>query len=125
MFKIIFFYNKDMKKIYKNIENNQNEIDKKENIYIFIHSEWTDTCTLDEINKTICRKLYNEIGTFYYDNNKIIINWHKWKDEDIFIYIYNCYYHINFFNKYINNFDIDIIDLYFDKLNKKFIINKN
>ena len=100
----------------------EEKLDKKS--YIFVHSEWTDRCILNE-KKYISRSLNNEIGKFRYDNKKIIINWEKWNGDDIFIYIYNCYYHINFFNKYINNYNIDIIDLYFNKLNTKFIVNKD
>ena len=123
------FQKNNIKYIEENVDINKNPIIFSEenldkNSYIFVHLEWTDICILND-KKYIHRKLNNEIGKFYYDNNKIIINWDKWIGNDIFIYIYNCYYHINFFNKYINNFDIDIIDLYFDKLNTKFIINKD
>ena len=90
---------------------------------IFIHSEWTDTCILK--NNKIYRTSNKDIGKFYYDNNKIIVNWKKSNDNDIFINMYNCYYHIIFFNKYINNYNIELIDLYFDKIKTEFIINKD
>ena len=54
--------------------------------YIFVHSEWSDTCFLDNSTKKIYRKLYNnEKGKYYLSDNNIIINWENWEGDDIFI----------------------------------------
>jgi hypothetical protein len=93
-----------------------------ENIFIFMHSEWTDLCILD--NNTIQRKnISNEQGTYYILNNEFIINWDKWKGDDIFILFNDCYYHKIFYNKYILNKNLINRMVYYDNYNYDLYIN--
>ena len=74
---------------------------------IFIHSEWTDICLLDEINLTVQRKeISDETGKYYFNNEELIINWEKWPGDDVFIYLYDSYYHKFFYETYIKNNNI-------------------
>lgn len=87
-----------------------------------MHSEWTDLCILD--NNTIQRKnIDSEKGTYHILNNELIINWDKWKGDDIFILFNDCYYHKIFYNKYILNNNLTIIKIYYDNYNYDLYVN--
>ena len=87
-----------------------------------MHSEWTDLCILD--NNTIQRKnIDSEKGTYHILNNEFIINWNKWKGDDIFILYNDCYYHKIFYNKYILNKNLINSTIYYDNYNYDLYIN--
>ena len=47
-----------------------------------ITNEWIDIIYLNNINRKITRKITNDNGTFYIDDdNALIINWEKWGEE--------------------------------------------
>ena len=101
-----------------------------ENKYFFIHSEWKDFCIIDENNYHIIRESKNEeIGTFYFKDNNLIINWKKWLGDDIFIKKDNIFYHKTFYDNLleINIFNhIDkIFILYFIYLKENYIFKIN
>jgi len=73
-----------------------------ENKYNFVHTEWTDFCHIN--NNNIRRESKNdEFGNYYFKDNILIINWEKWKGDDIFINYNGTYYQEILYNKYINN----------------------
>lgn len=85
--------------------------------YFFIHKEWNDLCILD--NNIIYRKnINNERGYYYYENDELIIKWDNWDNKNKFSKI-NEY----FIDKNIIN-NIDIINVYYKDINKKFILLK-
>lgn len=85
--------------------------------YFFIHKEWNDLCILD--NNIIYRKnINNERGYYYYENDELIIKWDNWDNKNEFRKI-NEY----FIDKNIIN-NIDIINVYYKDINKKFILLK-
>ena len=93
-----------------------------ENIFAFMHSEWTDLCILD--NNIIERKnIDSEQGTYHILNNELIINWDKWKGDDIFILFNDCYYHKIFYNKYILNNNLTDIKIYYENYNYDLYLN--
>lgn len=74
-------------------------------VYKFIHTEWIDTCILN--NNKINRMLVNdEHGTYTIKDNMIIVKWFKWVGEDIFIEKNSNYYQKEFYDKYIINHNL-------------------
>ena len=83
--------------------------------YFFIHKEWNDLCILD--NNIIYRKnINNERGYYYYENDELIIKWDNWKDENKFKKINEYFFDISIID------NIEIINVYYQDNNKKFII---
>jgi hypothetical protein len=98
---------------------------KIDSLYIY-HKDWEGKCILDN-NKIYRENLLEESGTYEIVNNKLLIKWDKWNEEDFYYYNDNSiYYFKNIFdNNYstlylVNKEDISIIIL--DKNNKKYIL---
>ena len=97
-----------------------------EELYLFIHNEWTDFCDINKSNLTIIRKgIKNECGTYKIINNEFIINWEKWEGNDIFINYNNCYYHKDFYTKNIKNKKLTYIKLFYDEIIKECVLNND
>ena len=72
--------------------------------YLFLHNEWTDMCFLNTDELKINQKnKYDESGTYKMENDKIIIKWNNWNNENTFIKYDDYYYDIFFYNKYIKD----------------------
>ena len=98
-----------------------------EYFYTFIHIEWKDECILNSINWIIKRKnISNEKGTYRFDDDKIIITWDNWSEDDVFIKFDNIYYHYNIYKNnsfyFIHNEWSDLC-LFFDNMIKRKSIN--
>jgi len=92
-----------------------NEFIYKNNIFDFIHNEWSDKCYIDFTEMYIQRlNKLDEKGKFNIKNDIFIINWDKWVGDDVFIKNNNNYYQEIFYNKYINIDNICEIELYYD-----------
>ena len=89
---------------------------------IFMHSEWTDLCILND-NIIIRKNINNEKGVYKFINNELIVNWDNWVGDDIFIYYNNYYYHKVFYNKYINNKNLITLKFYYELKNYDIYIN--
>ena len=75
------------------------------------HTDWIDICYLTDEN--IGRKSNeNELGTYLFESNKLIINWKDW-NPDTFIKLDNEYYHENLIKNII------IIDKNYILINNK------
>jgi hypothetical protein len=93
-----------------------------DNTYIFMHSEWSDLCVLN--NNIIERKsIEYEKGTFTILDKELIIKWEKWDGNDIFVLFNNYYYHKIFYEKYIINKKLNNIKVYYENYNYDLIVN--
>jgi hypothetical protein len=90
---------------------------------LFIHTEWTDLCIYDQNNYIKRKSIDDEVGNYKIINNEFIINWEKWKGDDIFIKISDKYIHKKFYEKYIKNYKIIKINIYIDNSVQNFYIN--
>jgi len=92
--------------------------------YLFLHNEWNDICIIDEKLLKINRKKFNnEHGIYNIENNKIIINWHNWKGNDIFFIYNDIYYNEKFYNNYIKNYKLNNCFIIINNVEKEFILN--
>ena len=95
-----------------------------EDLFLFIHSEWTDFCLIHFEDSIIKRKnIENEIGKYIINNDEIIINWNNWEGDDIFIKFNLIYYHKDFYINYIHNYKLNYYKLYDNNLYCNYVLN--
>ena len=101
-----------------------------DNSYLFLHSEWTDTCILENNNLIKRTNIENEYGTYKIEKykettNKIIIKWNNWLNQNIFILNKkdNSYYEEEFYSNYIDNYTLKNIHLIHNEWNDTCILN--
>ena len=70
-----------------------------------ITNEWVDILILNNIDKSIRRKIcYTEYGKYHFNNDVLIVEWNYWGIEK-FIYING-----NYINLYNNIYNTQLID---------------
>ncbi len=72
-------------------------------IYI-VHTDWQGRCILDvEKNRVFRKDLECECGLYVLENNRLLIKWEKWNEEEFFSYDKDdLYYFKNIFDKEFN-----------------------
>ena len=94
-------------------------------LYIY-HKDWEGTCIIEN-NKIFRENLIDEFGIYEMINNKLLIKWDKWNEEDFYYYNNNSIYYYKdiFDNNYsiiylLNKDNMNIILL--DKINKNYVL---
>ena len=94
-------------------------------LYIY-HKDWEGTCIIEN-NQIFRENMIDEFGTYEIINNKLLIKWDKWNEEEFYYYNNSSVYYVKdiFENKYstinvLNKDNIQLIIL--DKNNNNYIL---
>ncbi len=89
-------------------------------IYIY-HRDWEGTCILEDNNKIFRQNIESEIGQYTIINNKLLIKWDKWNEEEFFYFNNSTQYYLK--ELFDNNYSTVYI-LYKDNI-EQMILDKN